>query len=183
MGGWMALELAKRGRAQTVCTFSPAGFWEQDWPDRERSFKLLLAARRDARRGRRIGPFLGRSARFRRWAMRDACVHGDRITREQFIFASEDVIGCEIAEELIKPGSDLAAFEAPCPVTIAWAAEDRIFPLSIYEERGRTLVGGADFLVLDDVGHVPMYDDPQLIADTILAVTQGSSAVPSAPGP
>ena len=37
--------------------------------ERERSFKVLLNGRRDARRGRRICPVLGRSARFRRWAM------------------------------------------------------------------------------------------------------------------
>ncbi len=31
------------------------------------------------------------------------------------------------------------------------------------------------FVVLDDVGHVPMLDDPQLVAQTILAVTATSS--------
>jgi pimeloyl-ACP methyl ester carboxylesterase len=27
MGGWIAIELARRGRAATVCALSPAGFW------------------------------------------------------------------------------------------------------------------------------------------------------------
>jgi hypothetical protein len=27
MGGFVALELARRGRAATVCALSPAGFW------------------------------------------------------------------------------------------------------------------------------------------------------------
>jgi pimeloyl-ACP methyl ester carboxylesterase len=169
LGGWMALELARRGRARSVCALSPAGFWEEAWPERERSFNVLLAARRDARRGRHIAPFLGRSSRIRRWAMREACLHGDRMTPEQFISASEDIIGCDIAEELIQPGRDFAPLEAPCPVTIAWGAEDRIFPLPVYEERGRTLVSGSEFLVLPDVGHVPMYDDPRLVAETIRA--------------
>lgn len=184
LGGWMALELARRGRARSVCALSPAGFWEEAWPERERAFKVLLAARRDARRGRRIAPILARSARFRRWAMQEACLHGDRITREQFVAASEDIIACDIAEELIQPGRDFPPLEAPCPVTIAWGAEDRLFPLPLYEERGRTLVSGAEFLVLPDVGHVPMYDDPQLVADTILAATKGyaPAAAPSAPG-
>src|ERR1700712_3835548 len=28
MGGWLALELARRGRARSVCALSPAGMWE-----------------------------------------------------------------------------------------------------------------------------------------------------------
>ena len=27
VGGWMAIELARRGRAATVCALAPAGFW------------------------------------------------------------------------------------------------------------------------------------------------------------
>jgi pimeloyl-ACP methyl ester carboxylesterase len=185
MGGWMALDLARRGRALSVCALSPAGFWEEDMPDRERAFKVLLAAQRDARRGRRISPALARSARFRRWAMREACVYGDRVTREEFIAMSGDTIGCHIAEELIVPGTRMEALEAPCPVTIAWSAEDRIFPPALYEENGRTLVSGAEFFFLDDVGHVPMYDNPELVADTIRAAARrpsSASASVSSPG-
>ena len=29
LGGWMALELARRGRARSVCALSPAGFWDE----------------------------------------------------------------------------------------------------------------------------------------------------------
>jgi pimeloyl-ACP methyl ester carboxylesterase len=179
LGGWIALELARRGRARSVCALSPAGFWEEKWPAQERAFKVLLRARRDARRGRRIAPVLGRSARFRRWAMREACLHGDRVSRQEFIDLSADTIGCDIAEEVMVPGAQFDSLDAPCPVTIAWAAEDRLFPLAVYEERARGLVSGADFLVLDDVGHVPMCDDPQLVADTIRAATRAGVSVSS----
>lgn len=181
LGGWIALELARRGRARSVCALSPAGFWEEEWPARARAFKVLLAARRDARRGRRIAPALGRSARFRRWAMRVACLHGDRLSRQEFIDISADTNGCDIAEELIVPGTQFDSLDAPCPVTIAWGAEDRLFPLAVYEERARGLVSGAEFLVLDDVGHVPMYDDSKLVADTIRAATRAGASA-SSPG-
>ena len=59
----------------------------------------------------------------------------------------------------------------PCPITLAWAAEDLLFPVDLYGTRARELIPGARFIVLDDVGHVPMFDDPQLVAETILAVT------------
>ena len=73
-----------------------------------------------------------------------------------------------VAEDLtVSRASRCRAHEASCPVTIALAAEDRLFPLDLYGGAGPPLVGGAEFLVLDDVGHVPMYDDPRLVADTI----------------
>lgn len=183
LGGWMALELARRGRARSVCALSPAGFWEEGWPAVERSFRVLLAARRDARRGRRIAPLLSHSAGFRRWAMREACLHGDRVSRERFLAFNGDIRGCDVAEELIQPGKQFEELDPDCPVTIAWAAEDRLFPLSVYEERGRSLVSGAKFLVLEDVGHVPMCDDPQLVADTIRAATRASASDASLSSP
>jgi pimeloyl-ACP methyl ester carboxylesterase len=52
----------------------------------------------------------------------------------------------------------------PCPITLAWCAQDRIFPVDVYGARARELVPGARFIVLDDVGHVPMFDDPKVVA-------------------
>jgi pimeloyl-ACP methyl ester carboxylesterase len=179
LGGWMALELARRGRAKSVCALSPAGFWEEDWAEKDRVLEFLRTTVREARRGRRILGPLSHSRRFRRWAMREVAFHGERISREDFLAGSDDTIGCCIAEELLVPGYSLAGFEAPCPVTLAWAAEDRFFPVDVYRERAEGLIPGATFTVLDEVGHVPMYDDPLLIANTILAVTAGARARPA----
>ena len=52
-------------------------------------------------------------------------------------------------------------------MTLAWAARDVLFPLAVYRARAEELVPGAEFVVLDDVGHMPMMDDPGLVADTI----------------
>jgi pimeloyl-ACP methyl ester carboxylesterase len=176
MGGWMALELARRGRALSVCAISPAGLWEEDWPERDQAFEVLFTAIREARRGRWVVGTLSRSARFRRWAMQDIAVHGHRTSREDFLAMSRDVVGCYVAGEVIGPGYSLSPFETPpCPVTIAWAAEDVLFPLDVYRERAEGFVPGARFTVLEDCGHVPMFDDPTLIAETILATTRSAS--------
>ena len=42
--------------------------------------------------------------------------------------------------------------------------------------RARELVPGARFIVLDDVGHVPMLDDPELVARTILESAGGQAS-------
>ena len=34
LGGWVAIELARRGCAASVCAFSPAGFWWDRSSDR-----------------------------------------------------------------------------------------------------------------------------------------------------
>jgi pimeloyl-ACP methyl ester carboxylesterase len=167
LGGWMALELARRGRAKSVCALSPAGFWAEDWAERDRVFKLLLGTVRDTRRGRRLLGPLSRSRRFRRWALRDVAVHGDRVSRGDMLTGADDAIGCHVAKELIVSGHNLAPLDPPCPVTLAWAARDVLFPPAAYRARAEELVPGAEFLILDDVGHIPMMDDPGLVAATI----------------
>ena len=44
------------------------------------------------------------------------------------------------------------------------------------EGSGEALVPAAEFLILDDVGHVPKMDDPALVADTIRATARRSSS-------
>ena len=53
------------------------------------------------------------------------------------------------------------------PVTIAWGEKDRLFPV---RQAGRfaAAIPRARARVLPGVGHVPMSDDPDLVAATIL---------------
>ncbi len=169
LGGWVALELARRGRALTVCALSPAGAWGSDGGRRA---TVLRRTVRDTRRSRAILPLAARSGRVRNWALRHSAVHGERVSRAGLLAMADDVIGCEIAEDLFSDESSLAPLDPPsCPITLAWAGRDRIFPVEINGARARELIPGARFLVLDGVGHVPMLDDPRLVARTILAST------------
>ena len=47
LGGWVAIELARRGRAASVCAFSPAGFW---WDSDSHEQVLGQIRRKRARR-------------------------------------------------------------------------------------------------------------------------------------
>jgi pimeloyl-ACP methyl ester carboxylesterase len=62
------------------------------------------------------------------------------------------------------------------PVRIAWGTKDRILPFKRYSPGWKAVLADADWVTLDGVGHVPMSDDPALIAQTILEV---STAHPS----
>jgi pimeloyl-ACP methyl ester carboxylesterase len=74
--------------------------------------------------------------------------------------------------------SALAAFEdysfgdgqqlATTPVTIAWGIHDRLLPFRTQAARARRLLPSATHLTLG-VGHVPFYDDPAVVAESIRA--------------
>jgi pimeloyl-ACP methyl ester carboxylesterase len=179
MGGWVALELARRGRALSVCGLSPAGCWTVGQSDPKQAGDSLRATIRQARLGRSILPLLARSPRFRRWAMQLNAVHGDRMAADEMVAATDDLLGCEVGEDLLRTGEALAPFAAlPCPVTIAWSERDRVLPMRTHGERAKQMMPGARFVVLKDVGHVPMFDDPELVARTLLEST-GASPTPA----
>ncbi len=172
LGGWMAIELARRGRAQTVCALSPAGFWTPGASDQTHAAKAIRQTRRVAQIARPVAPAFLRFAVVRRQAMRDVAEHGDRLTPAQARGAMLDLLDCNCIEELLETGESIAPLTPlPCPVTLAWAANDRIFSPDVNGLTARQRLPQATYVLLPDVGHVPMIDNPRLTADTILRTT------------
>ena len=168
MGGWIALELARRGRARSVCALSPAGTWEPNPDTRDHSRQKLRAMARDTKRARRLLPLVLRSKRMRRYAMALNAQHGERMSPAQIIARADDVLGCAAMEDVLSTDEYLEPLNPPpCPITVAWAEHDHVLPLDSNGERARELIPQARFVVLGDVGHGAMIDDPQLVADTI----------------
>ncbi|WP_330230135.1 alpha/beta hydrolase [Nocardia sp. NBC_00508] len=177
LGGWMAIELARRGRAATVCALSPAGFWDSG------SNIQSIATRRIAREaatGRRLGflaPLGLRSAVIRRVALRNIAVHGDRISPAQAMTVLHDLLACTVTADLLGTDEQVASLDPlPCPITVAWSENDRVLPAEIHAAIARVRLPEAAFSLLPGVGHVPMIDDPELVARTILAITHATAA-------
>lgn len=166
MGGWVALELMRRGRALSVCAFSPAGMWTSGSQTGGRS-KLRTIVRL-TRATRSMLPFTARLGMIRKFGLRDNAMHGDRATPEMMIALADAVLACEVGEDLLDTPEQFAPIEATCPTEIIWSAEDRIFPCETFSAAARARVSGATHSVLDGVGHVPMIDAPDRVADTIL---------------
>lgn len=55
------------------------------------------------------------------------------------------------------------------PCLIAWSGKDQLLPMPYYSEKWQQAAPFAEFRVLPGVGHVPMYDSPMLVANTIKA--------------
>ena len=173
MGGWMALELARRGRAKTVCALSPAGLWDAKDPFDGRS--RLNATRHLTRWTRATLPWAARSAAVRRFALRDSALHGERIAPESLVALADALLGCQVSADLLDTPEQLEPLEVTCPTDVIWSGADRIFPLKPFAEIAKQRVLGARHVVLDDVGHVPMLDAPERVANAILTTVARAS--------
>jgi pimeloyl-ACP methyl ester carboxylesterase len=169
MGGFVAIELARRGRAATVTAFSPAGFWTADDPIRT---DIAHSVRRSALLARWAGPLLKLAVSTnagRRFMMGTAMLHPERMTRAEARTVIRDHAACTLASVLQLAETDIVAplDPLPCPVTVAWAAEDDILPMAKYQAAVRNRLPTALFLTLPDVGHAAMVDDRDLVIHTI----------------
>jgi pimeloyl-ACP methyl ester carboxylesterase len=174
LGGALALGLAARGRAATVTGLSPAGFWSSPWqfPYAKAVFKTMQASGKTM--NPRLTTRLAHSTAGR--AVIDAAIvaRPSRMTAEQAagdagaFFRARDAID-QILKEPI-------AFTGIVPddvkVTIAWGAKDHLLPKSQARIAKRHLPN-ARFVLLPGCGHVPMTDDPRLVARVLL---DGSSS-------
>jgi pimeloyl-ACP methyl ester carboxylesterase len=172
LGGWVALELARRDRAASVTALSPAGFHGRadglflDWSLRWTRF-LCRTLRPDA------AAVLAPPAR-RRLLFAQLAVHGDRMSVYD---AAENVRGVADATWFDETRAALVAGRfaggggVEVPVTIAWGRHDYLL-LRRQAHRASTAIPHARMVTLHGCGHVPTYDDPAQVAAVLL---EGSS--------
>jgi pimeloyl-ACP methyl ester carboxylesterase len=172
LGGWVALELARRGRARSVVAISPAGCWQS-----RRDLVRLLCLFWVARLACGAAPLWGlvsNPALRRTWLSR-VVAHPTRISTDDLKDMIADAAHCDAIGRVLEGAVALRQLEpfdvAVCPVRIAWAERDRTTPYRRYGYPMRQVVRGAEFVSLPGVGHMPMFDDPRLVARAILEVT------------
>ena len=173
MGGYLAIELARRGRAATVCAFAPGGFWASGDGLRARTLSRALRGAGIARLIRPIMPLVLKSPMVRRRMFRDGACHGDRISAQRGVEIFDDFLGCTVTHEVFSTDDEQIAplDPLPCPITVAWSEKDVIVPVAAYGPNAGQRLPQATFVTLPDVGHDPMMDDPELVSRTILGVT------------
>ena len=171
LGGWISLELAARGRAESVLGLAPAGAWRHD-RDQRRTQRLLIAANRIGRLPQTRAWLAGAlpTGAGRRAALRLVMEHGERMTRTQAAEVMADARGCTAALRLLK-GPVAEQFggigDPELPIRIIWGRQDRVLPWSTHGEPMMERLPHADLELLDDVGHVPMWDCPELVLTRI----------------
>jgi pimeloyl-ACP methyl ester carboxylesterase len=185
LGGWIALDLGRRGRALSVTCLAPAGGWEHG-SRAERRLKRLFTIGRKL--NDRLVPYAKRLVRrpgVRKLLFRDAVRHPERLTPAQAAARIEAMSGCtvfwELMDTIMRDGPPDWLGEVDAPTLVAWPEFDRILPERGHSEPFRELVRGAEWRILPGVGHVPMADDPELVSRTILDWAQAASRSESMP--
>lgn len=172
LGGWIALELARRGRARSVIALAPAGGWEPGSGAERRLRKLF---RRNHRLSKALLPrvdSLMRRPRLRRALLAQVAARGERVPPAAAAQMVRDSVGCpvyfELMDAILRDGPPRSFDGVQCPVLLAWGTRDRIIPSPRYSQRLRAMLPAAEWVDLPGLGHVPMSDDPALVARTII---------------
>ncbi|WP_231379271.1 alpha/beta fold hydrolase [Candidatus Solirubrobacter pratensis] len=176
LGGFVALQIAARGRARSVAAFAPAGGWARG----DDSYKRLLAEQLELYEQTR--PLAAHAEAVvatpegRRRATRLLTERSEHIPAELLAHQLRGVAACDAAARLIEHGMASAWTLEPeriqCPVRIAWGMSDRLLPWPRAAERFRTdWLPHADWVELDGVGHCPQLDVPLEASQLILGLT------------
>ncbi|MEA2402095.1 MAG: hypothetical protein QOK00_2498 [Thermoleophilaceae bacterium] len=160
LGGWVALELAKAGRALSVAGLCTAGLW---------SDPLGPRPGRDVRElGRKLLPVLPtmlRTAKGRRVVLGGSVAHPERVppeAAERLVRSYLTSSGYERADEAMRTAVFSGFEQIRVPVTLAWGDLDRIV------RRPQQTLPEWRTIMLHGCGHIPTWDAPDQVARTLL---------------
>lgn len=174
LGGWVALELAARGRARTVTALAPAGGWDHGNPW---AYVTLLDFLISQRGLKVLGPR----------APRLAARPGLRKLALSRLLSDPVAVPAPLAAALIRGATDCPALvpllaesraggypdiaRIECPTRIVWGTADKILPPTRLSSRFRRMVPQADWVEIPGGGHMPQIDHPERTAELILELS------------
>ncbi|MVO88323.1 alpha/beta fold hydrolase [Streptomyces sp. p1417] len=168
LGGLLALEMAREGLVRSVTALSPAGFWSE--AERQYAFTTLRAMRGIAR----AMPLpmverLARSAVGRTALTSTIYARPGHRAPEAVVAETLTLRGATGFDETLAAGREVRFRDdvPQVPVTVAWGSRDRLL-LRRQGIRARHAIPGARLVRLPGCGHVPMHDDPALVARVVL---------------
>ncbi len=167
LGAWVAIECARQGGARAAVALCPAGFWRRS-PD---PFDRTVARRR--RRGRALQPFFRpvmHTARGRRETLGRFIHRPERLSPGEANAIAKAYVTAPAYDEasaLMRAGRVEELKSIKVPITLAWAEHDTLvrnkpLPAKLLPKR-------VEQVLLPGCGHVPTWDDPELVARVVLA--------------
>ncbi|MGB9997339.1 alpha/beta fold hydrolase [Streptomyces pseudogriseolus] len=168
LGGLLALEMGRARLVRSVTALSPAGFWTQ--AERRYAFTVLAAMRGIAERmPPRAVEGLARSAVGRSVLTSTIYARPGRRAPEAVVAETRALAEATGFARTLRAGGSVRFTEdvRGVPVTVAWGARDRLL-IPRQGVRAKQIVPRARLVRLPGCGHVPMNDDPALVARVLL---------------
>jgi len=175
-GGWVALELAKLGRARTVTALAPAGLWRGRAPLHVRAG--MRQARLNARIVRRLRPNAPRTRAGRALAASQVSGHPFRMAYEparDAIHAMATARGFRETLRALEKDRFSGGAAITVPVSEAFGTRDRVLLPGVARRRDQ-LPEQTRWVRLRGCGHLPMIDDPAATADLLLQASDPDTA-------
>lgn len=167
LGGWVALELALRGAVLSATAIAPAGLWPAPLVPKP-SVAHLLA--------RRLLPLIGPVAARgpgRRLLLNSAVAHPSRVPAAEsahLVRAYAQAPGFVAVNNAMRAGRFEGLERIRVPLTLVWPEHDGLV------KRPPWLPDNVRNVKLAGTGHIPMWDDPAAVAETLLGASGPSRA-------
>jgi pimeloyl-ACP methyl ester carboxylesterase len=173
LGGYIALHLAARGRAESVVALAPAGGWAEGDESYKQTFDHFTAMQRSLEAAAPHAEAILASAEGRRRATRFITSNFEHIPSGLLAHLMRGAAGCRavgpMIENATREGWDLDAERITCPVRVVWGTEDKLLAWPSAAARfANDWLPHADWVELDGVGHCPQLDIPLETAHLIV---------------
>jgi pimeloyl-ACP methyl ester carboxylesterase len=167
LGGWTSVECARQGGASAVVALCPAGFWKRSPAASDRA---VARARRSGRAASALLRPIMSTAGGRRRALGRFIYRPERLSPGEAQAIAKAYVTAPAYDEasaLMRAGrvEDLKGIKTP--ITLAWAEHDTLVRTKPLPDK--LLPKRVEQVELPGCGHVPTWDDPDLVARVILA--------------
>jgi pimeloyl-ACP methyl ester carboxylesterase len=172
LGGWVAFELERRGRARSVTGIGAAGGWTRWSPVKFEVISKFVAGMPMLALARLFGERTLQLPLSRRLATLPLTASPDGISERQLSVVVDDAAHCPayfqlLYKSLMAPGL-LELAQTAVPVQLVLCEKDRVVPASRFNRHFTThLPPGTKITKLDGVGHVPMFEAPDRVTAAI----------------
>jgi len=170
LGGYVALQLAARGRAKSVLAFAPAGGWAVEDSSVATMLEQFTAVYEQVKQVAGIADQVVSTPEGRRLVTQLVAVNYEHIPAELLAHQLLGIAECEVPRliEYAETADFELEGEVGCPLRIVWGKKDLILPWPSYEARYREALPDAEWIELDEVGHCPQLDIPERATQLVL---------------
>jgi pimeloyl-ACP methyl ester carboxylesterase len=172
LGGWVAFELERRGRARTVTGIAPAGGWTRWTPAKFEVVAKFVSGMPFWVFARILGTRALRLPYTRQLSTLPVSGTPDGVSDEQLAAIVDDVAHCPayfqlLAKALLQPGL-LELAQTAVPAHLVLCGKDRVFPAPRSHRYFQAqLPASTRITEIEGVGHIPMFEAPDRVTEAI----------------